>query len=483
VTKLKNNYLVEAGELADELPQAHSSSKMLFWAQALVMLPLEALALAMPVVVGIFPAGSHYETWAVLWLLWMGLYKKAYVSRLPFWAEMLQIVLGSMVLGIVAHVFEPASPWTKLTQGLTLTGLIFCCVLSVRVLGRLILGMLHLWGKPTLIIGSGPNAAKAYQALQSESWMGYKVVGFLDITDDCMHKQCPAHIPCIRWPFASKLCNWWLLMPFQCVIALEANQYCLRDELLMRLAQHKVSEVHVIPSLSGIPLFGAKPTYFFSHDVLSLSLNNNLAKTYLSITKRIFDIVAASVLIVCALPLMAWISWRIWREDGAPVVFSQTRIGQRGEPFKFYKFRSMVKNAEQVIHLWELNNTPEWAAYVANNFKLNNDPRVLKVGQLIRRTSMDELPQLFNVLMGQMSLVGPRPLMPRELREYGEELPLYGLVRPGLTGLWQVSGRSGTTFADRIAFDDWYIKNWSLWSDIAILFKTVKVVVLRIGAY
>ena len=114
---------------------------------------------------------------------------------------------------------------------------------------------------------------------------------------------------------------------------------------------------------------------------------------------------------------------------------------------------------------------------------VGTDARVTRVGHRLRKYKLDELPQLLDVWLGHMSLVGPRPLMPREVPEYGEELALYGLVRPGITGLWQVSGRSTTTFDDRIAFDGWYIKNWSLWGDIAILFKTVKVVLFRLGAY
>lgn len=453
------------------------------WSQAVVMVMLEAAALSLPLLWGGISKGDDYLAWAVLWLLWMGLYKKVYIQRWPFWAEMLNILQASLVLGFVANAFDDHSIANKAIGTLQLAALIAIVISLARLLSRLLLRLLGLWKKPTLVFGSGTNAHKAYMALQSEPWMGLNVVAFLDLNSDCEHHACPPSIPCIPWSFTADAQNWWSLMPYQCVIALESNQHVLRDQLLMRLTQHKVSDVHVIPALTGIPLFGAKATHFFSHDVLSLSLSNNLANPSLSLIKRLFDIFAAGVAIVLLSPVMAWIAWRIWREDGGPVMFSQMRIGRGAQPFKFYKFRSMVKNAEQVIQQWELNNTPEWQAYVANNFKLCEDPRVLPVGHLIRKTSMDELPQLFNVLMGHMSLVGPRPLMPREVPEYGEELALYGLVRPGITGLWQVSGRSTTTFDDRIAFDGWYIKNWSLWGDIAILFKTVKVVLFRLGAY
>jgi len=143
----------------------------------------------------------------------------------------------------------------------------------------------------------------------------------------------------------------------------------------------------------------------------------------------------------------------------------------------------MVNGAEDLLMQWKASNSPEWQRYVADNFKLANDPRVLQVGRFIRRSSLDELPQLFNVLRGDMSLVGPRPLLSRELVDYGPDIALYQLATPGLTGLWQISGRSGTRFADRVGFDVWYVKNWSLWIDIVILLKTVTVVFNKEGAY
>jgi undecaprenyl-phosphate galactose phosphotransferase len=180
---------------------------------------------------------------------------------------------------------------------------------------------------------------------------------------------------------------------------------------------------------------------------------------------------------------MLWVAYKVWRSDGAPVIFSQPRLGKGLKTFKFYKFRSMVKNAEDILEQWETTQSPKWKEYIDNNFKLACDPRLIKIGAMIRRTSINELPQLFNVIKGDMSLVGPRPLLPREKDDYGEDISLYGQTPPGLTGLWQVSGRSQTTFDDRVAFDCWYVKNWSIWTDITILFKTWSVVFKRNGAY
>jgi Undecaprenyl-phosphate galactose phosphotransferase WbaP len=169
-------------------------------------------------------------------------------------------------------------------------------------------------------------------------------------------------------------------------------------------------------------------------------------------------------------------------KDGGQPFFGHMRVGHNGKPFKCYKFRSMVVNAEQVLeHL--LANDPVARAEWALNFKLKNDPRVSKLGEFLRRSSLDELPQLWNVFKGDMSLVGPRPVIEAELERYGDDVGYYLMTRPGITGLWQVSGRNDVDYATRVYLDSWYVKNWSLWNDIAILFKTISVVRRRSGAY
>ncbi|HDY8748802.1 TPA: sugar transferase, partial [Klebsiella pneumoniae] len=158
------------------------------------------------------------------------------------------------------------------------------------------------------------------------------------------------------------------------------------------------------------------------------------------------------------------------------------RVGKNGRKFKCLKFRSMVINSKEVLENLLINDNEareEWE----KTFKLKNDPRITKIGHFLRRTSLDELPQLFNVLKGEMSLVGPRPIITEELQRYNEEVDYYLLSKPGMTGLWQVSGRSDVDYDTRVYLDSWYVKNWSMWNDIAILFKTIAVVLNRDGAY
>ncbi|HDX6383788.1 TPA: sugar transferase, partial [Escherichia coli] len=167
---------------------------------------------------------------------------------------------------------------------------------------------------------------------------------------------------------------------------------------------------------------------------------------------------------------------------GGPAIYGHERVGKSGKKFKCLKFRSMVINSKEVLET-VLSNDPdakkEWDA----TFKLKNDPRITTIGHFLRRTSLDELPQLFNVLRGEMSLVGPRPIITDELERYNEEVDYYLLSKPGMTGLWQVSGRSDVDYDTRVYLDTWYVKNWSMWNDIAILFKTISVVLKKDGAY
>jgi lipopolysaccharide/colanic/teichoic acid biosynthesis glycosyltransferase len=197
--------------------------------------------------------------------------------------------------------------------------------------------------------------------------------------------------------------------------------------------------------------------------------------------KRGFDMVVGLALIVMLSPVLAALALFVKR-DGGPAVFGHLRVGLNGRKFRCLKFRSMVVNADQALKQL-LETDPRARAEWEREFKLKDDPRVTRVGRFLRRTSLDELPQLWNVVRGDMSLVGPRPIIDQELERYGADVTYYLMAKPGMTGLWQVSGRSNTDYATRVSLDVAYVKNWSLTRDITILFKTFKVVVHGSGAY
>ena len=194
--------------------------------------------------------------------------------------------------------------------------------------------------------------------------------------------------------------------------------------------------------------------------------------------KRIFDIAGAFVLIVLSAPVFLWSALAIKLHDGGPVLFRQTRIGQNGREFPCLKFRSMVPDAER-----RLSELHEDSGYTTGLFKMKQDPRITRPGRWLRRYSLDELPQLFNVLYGDMSLVGPRPPLPSEVAHYTDDTRRRLRVRPGMTGLWQVSGRSDLSWSEAVRLDLYYVDNWSMLQDLNILAKTLGAVMGSRGAY
>lgn len=200
------------------------------------------------------------------------------------------------------------------------------------------------------------------------------------------------------------------------------------------------------------------------------------------VLKTLLDYLIALLALLLLWPLVLLLAVLIKLEDGGNVFYAQMRIGRNGQLFGCYKFRTMCVDADaKLAHI--LETCPDSAAEWAADHKLKNDPRITKVGKFLRKTSLDELPQLLNVLMGSMSLVGPRPITSSEVDRYGSDIKYYYDVKPGLTGLWQVSGRNDVSYDKRVELDRWYAENWSFWLDVSILVKTIPVLVFRKGSY
>jgi Undecaprenyl-phosphate galactose phosphotransferase WbaP len=194
------------------------------------------------------------------------------------------------------------------------------------------------------------------------------------------------------------------------------------------------------------------------------------------------DLAGSIILTVFLLPFIASISLLITLDSGFPVFYSQKRLGRGGRTFHIWKFRTMVNNSAQILDEYLASN-PEVRREWSKSHKLRNDPRITRVGNFLRRTSLDELPQLWNVINGDMSLVGPRPIVNAEVEKYEKHFSMYVKATPGMTGLWQVSGRNHTTYQERVALDAYYVHNWSVWMDIHLLAKTVAVVLTGHGAF
>ena len=209
---------------------------------------------------------------------------------------------------------------------------------------------------------------------------------------------------------------------------------------------------------------------------------NRLKSRYRVFVKKITDIIMAIILLPLLSPLLLFITYKIRKEEpkGA-ILFKQDRLGQNGKIFTCYKFRSMYEKSSEKLNLY-LKEHPEEITYYAQYHKYENDPRITNIGHTLRKTSLDELPQIFNVFKNEMSFIGPRPYMLNEQKKMGISANDVLKVKPGITGLWQVNGRSDVDFHSRVALDVWYIRNWNLWMDLVILLKTAKTVLVRDGA-
>ncbi|OOF51070.1 UDP-phosphate galactose phosphotransferase [Rodentibacter trehalosifermentans] len=416
---------------------------------------------------------------ALVCTTWFWIRLRHYTYRKPFWFELKEIFRTLLIFFIIElSIIALSKLYVSRTFWILTWSIIFVLLPIVRVLLKKLLIKSNWYKKDTVIIGTGENAKKVCKALTDESYLGFNLRYF--ISSDQVKKDDIKNIFIINVQDQDLL----KLLDVdrtntQFILALD-NEARL-DFWLRYLAKNKCRTVSVIPNIRGIPLYGTDMLFLFSHEMLLLRINNNLTKRSSRILKRTVDIVGSFLIITALLPLLLILYFLI-KKDGGNAIYGHPRIGRNGKTFKCLKFRSMVVNSKEVLEEL-LANDPKARTEWEKDFKLKNDPRITKVGAFLRKTSLDELPQLFNVLKGEMSLVGPRPIVQEELERYEENVDYYLMAKPGMTGLWQVSGRNDVDYDTRVYFDAWYVKNWSLWNDVAILFKTVNVVLKRDGAY
>jgi Undecaprenyl-phosphate galactose phosphotransferase WbaP len=425
---------------------------------------------------------ERFYAWAGIGLVGLVMFLvrfRHYSDRKPFWTELSEVLRVILLMALLDLALVAFAKWNASRMWWLLVWLLAAMAVPMMRYGvRKLLSVWGLWLRPTVLVGYGPNAHEALAALHSEPEMGFKVVGFVDVAPAGKALADVQGVPLLS---LDEVKAWSQVPGVQVVVALEHGQNAAREKWLRRLARWKVEDISVIPAMRGVPLYGTDISYFFSHEVAMLKLRNNLRYWPARLLKRVFDLLAALALLAFGWPLLLYLSWRI-RQDGGPAIFAHKRVGQSGKVFACYKFRSMRVDAEEQLREL-LASDPALRVEWEKEFKLKEDPRISEIGHFLRRTSLDELPQLFNVIKGEMSLVGPRPVVRKELERYGDDVDYFLMVRPGMTGLWQVSGRNDVNYDTRVYLDTWYVKNWSLWYDIAILFKTIRVVLKRDGAY
>ena len=350
-----------------------------------------------------------------------------YARRRPFWQELGDIlaVVATMAVIDAALVFLTKTNFSRVWWGASWT-LVLVMVPLVRVLAKRMLMARGAWLRPTVVIGAGPNAVDAAKALASEPMLGFDVVAF--ICPPLTGERAPGYLeidgrrrPVLRAAPSAEL----LPLQFGCphiVVALEMEEMAQCGAYVERLSFH-YDDIDIVSPMRGLPLAGTRVTHFFGHDILSLRVRNTLARPWPPRLKRAFDILVAGLLLALLSPLLAIIAWQVSR-TGWPIVYRHERIGRGGRRFNCLKFRTMARNADAVLAR-HLSEHPEARAEWERNQKLRDDPRVSPMVAWIRRTSLDELPQLINVVRGEMSLVGPRPVVQSELPRYDANLVYY----------------------------------------------------------
>ena len=433
---------------------------------------------------GHFEPATYYQLWPLLLIFWLvfekaglyqgtSVYSGASIGPAEEFRRIFYTLTGVFItLGFANYAYRPDE---YLYSRSILIGSWTACLFFIpanRFVFRKLCTGLNLWGVPAVLIGSGKIARDVAENLTKHPEYGLRLIGFFN-----EHAS-----DFLGLPFLGTLSD------IPAFAAKKSIQYAIiaRDETDMDSMDGLIKEYGTLfPHVLFIPKPVAQSSVWITPrdlgGILGLEVRHNLQIPHTYLTKRCIDFLLTLPCLLIGSVLMGIIALLIKLDSPGPILFHHQRIGKNRKPFVIYKFRTMSRNADSQLPDI-LADRPdlqtEWETYG----KLEHDPRITRIGHWLRATSLDELPQLFNVLQGKLALVGPRPVVEKELAYYGDDADLFDRVMPGLTGLWQVSGRNHLSYADRVRLDNYYANNWSVWLDLYILSKTVFAVLFRHGA-
>ncbi len=407
---------------------------------------------------------------------------RTYRRTVPFWQRVESLFYSSLysVFAVLLMFFLDLSTDKHTIYFLLFLWLAsFILLITIRYILKKFLDERYIFQIPLVIIGNQKEAAAFVKNINNDTGLGaYEVVGL--VSDK------PTNINELKiYPVLGNFND------IEKIIAdtgvnnvLIAVPYLgeQKEKSIINRVQPLVKNMCIIPNLTDIPMGGIDVETMFNEKIMVIRVRNNLARTINKVIKNIFDMVLTLIGTILISPVLVIIAIWIYKDSPGPVIFKHMRIGKDGKEFPCYKFRSMCVDAKEKLEEL-LKNDPEARAEWDKDFKLKHDPRITKSGAFLRKTSLDELPQIFNVLKGEMSLVGPRPIIRAEMERYGEHINDYLMVKPGITGMWQCSGRSDVDYTERVCMDSWYVRNWSVWLDIMLLWRTFKAVIAGKGAY
>jgi Undecaprenyl-phosphate galactose phosphotransferase WbaP len=440
------------------------------------------LTLHSPELGPLYPFSAYLENLYFL-LPWTIAFAEAglYNRRTLFWEEVRQVLRGCSLAALFAVFLSFAVQQAQDLSRLVIMGTWAATLVVVPVVRyntKRLLVMAGLWGKRVLILGAGVTGEEIVERIRAHVALGYEPVGFVDDDPEkiggCCHGV-PVHGPLRAVPK--------LVRELQVKDVLIAMPHLPREQLLhvISICEGHVESIRVVPDMFGLATVGVETEDL--DGLLLLHIRWNLAKPWNLALKRAFDLTVAAATTVVILPLLLVAALAIRFDSPGAVFFAQDRLGRHGRRFRCLKFRTMYVDNEGRL-AGHLAADPEARSEWERFAKLKSrDPRITRVGRVLRRFSFDEIPQILNVFKGEMSLVGPRPYLPRERERMGDFAETILKAAPGITGLWQVSGRNEVTFEQRLRLDEYYVRNWSLWMDVIVLVKTLGVVLRGDGAY
>lgn len=404
-----------------------------------------------------------------------------YTKRMQYWKIIKEIFKTTIYITTTLILFMYVGHIAGTTSRLFIFLLwvfSFLFIFLFRSLLATILNKYKLLRTPLLIMGAGKTANIVLQQLQNDIGLGYSFIGFLE--DNIPDKNVAEKIPHLgKFSDAQRVIT-EMHVENVLIIAPGLTDFSIQD-LVYRL-QPFVKEISFIPDMGNMPLATLDIESLIDGHIAAFKIRNNLSGWHNKALKFVLDLVVTFIGTILISPIFVFIALWIYIDSPGPIIFRHMRIGKNGKKFYCYKFRSMCVDAEEKLQNL-LEHNPQARAEWEKDFKLQCDPRITKSGNFLRKTSLDELPQIFNVLKGEMSLVGPRPIVEEEVKRYGKYIADYYMVRPGITGIWQTSGRSDVSYDERVQMDTWYVRNWNVWFDMILLWRTFKVVIEKKGAY
>jgi len=394
---------------------------------------------------------SNYLTFYPLYIVTMILlvYEGIYTHRYDFWHEsrviIKSLVFAFLILLAYLAITKSVQNYSRAVIAFSFIFMAFLLPLSKNICKKLLF-KLGLWKRKAKIYGN--------DTFLQEEIFGNPYLGYVDAKN---HKPKTVFI----------------------------NSHSEDANKLKQIINEEIGESHEVIFVPLVDEYDLTHSHIYRLSNTRTNLivfQNRLKSKYRLWAKKISDLLMSLIIFPLLVPILLFIAYKIRKEEpGSSILFKQERLGQNGKIFVCYKFRTMFEESDDILQIY-LNEHPEEVTFYNTYHKYQNDPRITKIGHTLRRTSLDELPQIFNVFKNEMSFIGPRPYMLNEKEKIGKYIDTVLAVKPGITGLWQVSGRSDVDFHSRVELDVWYVRNWNLWMDLVILLKTVKTVLVREGA-